>query len=728
MTTPVIAPESLPYPITIDQLIAPIGSTVKKGERLFAYKFWYMVEIASSPDEGNDSGSHTKKTVRESIEFFEAPFEGDLVGWEVDRGDEVATASQVICEIRRPCNHDIIYGGLCTMCGKEVDENDQVEANLAISHTDSKLKVSRREAEDIEQSLKKRLRESKKLVLVVDLDQTVIHCGVDPTIGEWKKDPSNPNYETLKDVQMFALDEEPIVPPLYLGPRPPERKCWYFVKVRPGLKEFFEKVAPLYEMHIYTMATRAYALEIAKIIDPDGSLFGDRILSRDENGSLTQKSLERLFPTDQSMVIVIDDRGDVWKWCPNLIKVVPYNFFVGVGDINSNFLPRQQSGLLQLGRRTHKKPQESDELLTDILDTEKKLQEKIDEEVKRQEEKLSPQISAAEEAGQGKSKEQLTKKLEYSASLEVQQQNRPLAALQRHMHNQRLLVDDDDELYYLKDTLAKIHDEYYRLLDSGDSKRADIQQLVPILKNKVFGDCHFVFSGLIPLGTNIRRADIVLWTGMFGASTSADIDENTTHVITKTPGTYKARIAKAFNDNIKVVHPDWVFECLVTWKHADEKPYELIIEEPATKEEIEDFKRKMEERRLMEQRQREQIVSDALEKSSQGNALDLFASGISWLSDEEDVISDDDEEENSSDSDRGGEEVPDGGKEEEKQEQEQEKQHMDAAPQKRSLPSDQQISEEHPAPKKIHVEDSNGAHDEESASDFEEELLNALDG
>ena len=43
---------------------------------------------------------------------------------------------------------------------------------------------------------------------------------------------------------------------------------------------------------------------------------------------LTQKSLDRLFPTDQSMVVIIDDRADVWSgglqfWSPNLIKVVP---------------------------------------------------------------------------------------------------------------------------------------------------------------------------------------------------------------------------------------------------------------------------------------------------------------------------------------------------------------------------------------------------------------------
>lgn len=38
-------------------------------------------------------------------------------------------------------------------------------------------------------------------------------------------------------------------------------------------------------MHVYTMGTRAYAEKVCAAIDPDGSLFGGRILSRDESGS-----------------------------------------------------------------------------------------------------------------------------------------------------------------------------------------------------------------------------------------------------------------------------------------------------------------------------------------------------------------------------------------------------------------------------------------------------------
>jgi RNA polymerase II subunit A C-terminal domain phosphatase len=87
------------------------------------------------------------------------------------------------------------------------------------------------------------------------------------------------------------------------------------------------------------MGTRAYAQEVCAAIDPDGKIFGGRILSRDESGStyqkdicktsvsiitgLTQKSLQRLFPCDTSMVVIIDDRADVWEWSPNLVKVIP---------------------------------------------------------------------------------------------------------------------------------------------------------------------------------------------------------------------------------------------------------------------------------------------------------------------------------------------------------------------------------------------------------------------
>jgi RNA polymerase II subunit A-like phosphatase len=77
---------------------------------------------------------------------------------------------------------------------------------------------------------------------------------------------------------------------------------------------------------------------------------------------MTQKSLTRLFPCDTSMVVIIDDRADVWQWSANLLKVIPceararaccradarfllstVDFYVGIGDINAAFLPKKSS-------------------------------------------------------------------------------------------------------------------------------------------------------------------------------------------------------------------------------------------------------------------------------------------------------------------------------------------------------------------------------------------------
>lgn len=211
------------------------------------------------------------------------------------------------------------------------DRPDSDRAQIQMSHTTQQLKVSQDEASKAEEATKDRLLTARKLSLVVDLDQTIIHATVDSTIAMWQDDKDNPNYDAVKDVEKFQLEEAPGM-----------RGTWYFIKLRPGLQHFFEEVSKLYELHIYTMGTRQYAQRIAQIVDPEGTYFADRILSRDESGSMTAKSLQRLFPGDQSMVVIIDDRGDVWRWSDNLIKVHPFDFFVGIGDINSVFLPKRQ--------------------------------------------------------------------------------------------------------------------------------------------------------------------------------------------------------------------------------------------------------------------------------------------------------------------------------------------------------------------------------------------------
>lgn len=93
-------------------------------------------------------------------------------------------------------------------------------------------------------------------------------------------------------------------------------------------------MARLFEMHIYTMGTREYATNIMRLVDPDGRFFGDRIIAREEDEIANFKSLKRIFPVNDSTVVIIDDRVDVWANCLNLLQVKPYCFFQGESDIN----------------------------------------------------------------------------------------------------------------------------------------------------------------------------------------------------------------------------------------------------------------------------------------------------------------------------------------------------------------------------------------------------------
>mgnify|MGYP000461618216 CR=1 FL=1 len=123
-------------------------------------------------------------------------------------------------------------------------------------------------------------------------------------------------------------------------------------------------------MHIYTMGSRSYAHAIVKLFDPDGQLFQDRILTRDDNEIIqNRKELTRIFPTDDRMVVVIDDRNDVWpKNCANLVQVHPYCFFVGAGDVNNPFANSttdldREAGVLE-------EPVRQNEVITNVDDNE----------------------------------------------------------------------------------------------------------------------------------------------------------------------------------------------------------------------------------------------------------------------------------------------------------------------------------------------------------------------
>eukprot|EP00158_Paraphelidium_tribonemae_P008161 Partr_v1_DN28498_c3_g1_i2_m41672 putative RNA polymerase II len=381
-----------------------------------------------------------------------------------------------LLKMESTCSHPVNFGGLCGVCGQDLTIVDatgtrkDLNVSIMMSHENTMLFVSKEEASRIENQTARRLLKTRKLSLILDLDQTVIHATVNPRIStDYLDNDLVKHHPSLRDISKFSL---------------PDNQGFYHVKLRPHLKQFLADLTQLFELHIYTMGTRNYAKAIADIIDPDGTLFRERILSRDESGSFTQKSIQRLFPCDDSMVMVVDDRADVWNWSENLIKVRPFVFFRDTGDINDPaklVASASESPILSKGAGVGAAAEEdSDGMWRDLMKDE--LPPPVPPE--------SPTVPTG-----GDHEEDDDDRLMSDAPFDTHEQ--------------------DSELITLSRILGKVHGQFYRRLDehgldnvSLDDKvklGIDVKAILRGVKEEVFKNCVIVFSGVIPQGAPVEK-------------------------------------------------------------------------------------------------------------------------------------------------------------------------------------------------------------------------------
>ncbi|KPI41183.1 RNA polymerase II subunit A C-terminal domain phosphatase [Cyphellophora attinorum] len=581
-------PTSLHYPIRITEIHKRVGESIVLGDRLFSYT--YRTKVT----EGRRGEEEDQLVEREFPAHFSSTLEGTITAWHVWNGDTIAFPRDV-AKVEEDCTHEVQFNGLCINCGKDLTQEAsptggassgiEARAPIVFDHDTTGLTISQDAARAIDVESKRRLLAEKKLSLVVDLDQTIIHAAVDPTIGKWQQDPEDPNHEAVKNVRSFQLFDN-------------ARADWYYIKLRPGLEDFLETIAKMYEMHIYTAGTKQYAIQIAKIVDPTGKLFGDRILSRDESGSATSKHLERLFPIDTKMVVIIDDRGDVWKYSANLVRVTEFQFFPGQGDINASFLPKrvgapvgdgqslpaaetaavvqpdgegrgqQPNGVAEDGTSTVQNGTSTLGTLlamsgsndAAVLQEQTSLQEKtieaqlVEKPLEKMQREQDEKDAAAEngdgEALLGVAQESTGEAAESPGDREptpTDSESGGTPKKQRHS----ILKDNDEELIHLEAALARVHSAFYKEWDrkrhskggrvaalAGGRKPPlpepaaeeenlalvpDIKRILPPMKLPVLRGVTIVFSGVIQLGFDIQTADISNWARSFGATIRDDI-------------------------------------------------------------------------------------------------------------------------------------------------------------------------------------------------------------
>jgi FCP1-like phosphatase family protein len=159
------------------------------------------------------------------------------------------------------------------------------------------------------------LIQTRKLLLVVDLDHTVIHATHD--------------IRKVKCAHPGLFKDNSIIRTRYTQ-RDESRRMTCFVKLRPHVRTMLEMLKSRFEMCVYTLSERAYAERILQMIDPDGTLFQGKMVTRDENdGCLQFKSLERIeCDVHADMVVILDDKTSVWhKSAANVLQVHAYHFW-----------------------------------------------------------------------------------------------------------------------------------------------------------------------------------------------------------------------------------------------------------------------------------------------------------------------------------------------------------------------------------------------------------------
>ncbi|XP_011638084.1 RNA polymerase II subunit A C-terminal domain phosphatase isoform X1 [Pogonomyrmex barbatus] len=521
--------------------------------------------------------------VKESERKLRATNFGRVKRLLVKEGD-VVQPGQVIA-LLEGCTHPTVMIDLCAECGADlrVQETSKdgnavgiSQASVPMVHSIPELKVCPELAEKIGKEDEQRLLMDRKLVLLVDLDQTIVHT---------TNDNIPPN---LKDVFHFQL----------YGPNSP----WYHTRLRPNTRHFLSEMSRLYELHICTFGARIYAHTVASLLDKDGVLFSHRILSRDECFDPASKTanLKALFPCGDDLVCIIDDREDVWQGCGNLVQVKPYNFFRHTGDINA------PPGLEKTDASRLPEPTNSNESCVDdaqnkdnkndasessnedkqLLDNpsveeishEDKKDEKAESEIKdiKNEKDEDTKANSEENAESNiqsnvtKEDDKTNKEVEENISTVETDKNKQTVPKQE---NNVIDEDEDDYLLYLEDILRRIHTEFYAMLDQENTRKS-LRDIIPRVRSQVLKGLCLTFSGLIPTHQKLHQSRAYKVARAFGAEVTQDLTEKTTHLVAIRKGTAKAHAARK-DTNIKIVNSDWLWTCAERWEHVDERLFPL---------------------------------------------------------------------------------------------------------------------------------------------------------
>ncbi|KAF5469533.1 hypothetical protein F2P56_013598 [Juglans regia] len=152
----------------------------------------------------------------------------------------------------------------------------------------------------------------KKLCLVLDLDHTLLNFTllIEMTSEEEYLKIQTDSLQDVSKGSLLMLDFMEMM-----------------TKLRPFVCTFLKEASEMFEMYIYTMGDRPYALEMAKLLDPQREYFSSRVISRDDSTHKHQKGLDVVLG-QESVALILDDMENwvttnLLKCCRALLQVWP---------------------------------------------------------------------------------------------------------------------------------------------------------------------------------------------------------------------------------------------------------------------------------------------------------------------------------------------------------------------------------------------------------------------
>ncbi|XP_021837170.1 RNA polymerase II C-terminal domain phosphatase-like 4 [Spinacia oleracea] len=218
----------------------------------------------------------------------------------IENLNEVLKALSIDTKTKQ-CKHPAFIDKACTWCKKTKEECDNPNT-IQLRYLDPDFSVSEQVITRLRDLDFETLVKQKKLRLVLDLDNTLIHASnVEQTLDKEEDDV----YEILCGM--------------------------YLIKLRPGTIDFLEKASTMFDISIYTMAQKIYAKAVVKLLESkmsDENFRFSRVVCQGQYTKSDRKGLD-IELSHERVVLIVDDREKVWgdEYKANLIKIKPYVFF-----------------------------------------------------------------------------------------------------------------------------------------------------------------------------------------------------------------------------------------------------------------------------------------------------------------------------------------------------------------------------------------------------------------